>query len=49
MKRGAVLQVQHVFKEKSEDLLSIPRSEGKNGKTFRWDHRLQIHNLFHGI
>ena len=24
-------------------------SRGKNIKTFRWDHRLQIQNLFHGI
>ena len=31
------------------DLLSNPRSEGKNVKTFRWDHRLQIiiQNLFY--
>ena len=28
------------------DLLSIPRLGGKNVKTFRWDHRLQIQNLF---
>ena len=28
------------------DLLSIPQSGGKNDKTFRWDHRLQIQNLF---
>ena len=28
------------------DLLSIPESGGKNVKTFRWDHRLQIQNLF---
>ena len=28
------------------DLLSIPLSGGKNVKTFRWDHRLQIQNLF---
>ena len=28
------------------DLLSIPQSRGKNVKTFRWDHRLQIRNLF---
>ena len=37
-----------LFKEKSErlDLLSIPQSGGKNVKTFRWDHRLQIQNLF---
>ena len=28
------------------DLLSIPQSGGKNVKTFRWDHRLQIQNLF---
>ena len=28
------------------DLLSIPQSRGKNVKTFRWDHRLQIQNLF---
>ena len=27
------------------DLLSIPQSRGKNVKTFRWDHRLQIQNL----
>ena len=27
-------------------LLSIPQSRGKNVKTFRWDHRLQIQNLF---
>ena len=28
------------------DLLSIPQSGGKNVKAFRWDHRLQIQNLF---
>ena len=28
------------------DLLSIPRLGRKNVKTFRWDHRLQIQNLF---
>ena len=28
------------------DLLSIPQPGGKNVKTFRWDHRLQIQNLF---
>ena len=28
------------------DLLSIPQSWKKNVKTFRWDHRLQIRNLF---
>ena len=28
------------------DLLSIPQSEGKNVKTFRWDHRLQRQSLF---
>ena len=28
------------------DLLSIPQSGGKSVKTFRWDHRLQIQNLF---
>ena len=28
------------------DLLSIPQSGGKNVKTFRWDQRLQIQNLF---
>ena len=28
------------------DLLSIPQSRGGNVKTFRWDHRLQIQNLF---
>ena len=28
------------------DLLSIPQSGGKTVKTFRWDHRLQIRNLF---
>ena len=29
------------------DLLGIPhQSGGKNVKTFRWDHRLQIQNLF---
>ena len=28
------------------DLLSIPQSGGKNIKTFRWDHRLQIQNHF---
>ena len=28
------------------DLLSIPQSGGENVKTFRWDHRLQIQNLF---
>ena len=28
------------------DLLSIPQSGGKNVKTFRWDHRLQIQSLF---
>ena len=28
------------------DLLSIPQLGGKNVKTFRWDHRLQIQNLF---
>ena len=27
------------------DLLSIPQSGGKNVKTFRWDHRLQIQNV----
>ena len=31
------------------DLLSIPQSGGGNVKTFRWDQRLQIQNLFHGI
>ena len=30
------------------DLLSIPQSGGKNVKTFRWNHRLQIQNLFMG-
>ena len=38
-----------LFKEKITtrlDLLSIPQSGGKNVKTFRWDHRLQIQNLF---
>ena len=37
------------FKEKIRtrlDLLSIPQSGGKNVKTFRWGHRLQIQNLF---
>ena len=29
-----------------EDLLSIPQSGGKNVKMFRWDHRLQVENLF---
>ena len=33
----------------SLDLLSIPQSGGKNIKTFRWDQRLQIQNIFHGI
>ena len=28
------------------DLLSIPRLGRKNVKTFRWDQRLQIQNLF---
>ena len=28
------------------DLLSIPQSRGKNVKTFRWDHGLQIQNLY---
>ena len=28
------------------DLLSIPQSGGKIVKTFWWDHRLQIRNLF---
>ena len=28
------------------DLLSIPRLWRKNVKTFRWDQRLQIQNLF---
>ena len=28
------------------DLLSISQSGGKNVKTFRWDQRLQIQNLF---
>ena len=44
------LQRHVMFKEKSEriclDLLSIPQSGGKNVKTFRWDHSLQIQNLF---
>ena len=31
------------------DLLSIPQSGGGNVKSFRWDQRLQIQNLFHGI
>ena len=31
--------------ERVLDLLSIPQSGGKNVKTFRWDHRLQIQNL----
>ena len=38
-----------LFKEKIKtrlDLLSIPQSGGKNVKTFRCDHRLQIQNLF---
>ena len=38
-----------LFKEKIRthlDLLSIPRLWGKNVKTFRWDQRLQIQNLF---
>ena len=38
-----------VFKEKIRthlDLLSIPRLWGENVKTFRWDQRLQIQNLF---
>ena len=30
----------------SLDLLSIQKSGGKNVKTFRWDHRLKIQNLF---
>ena len=37
------------FKEKIRmhlDLLSIPRLGGGNVKTFRWDQRLQIQNLF---
>ena len=28
------------------DLLSIPQSEGKNVRTFGWDHKLQIQTLF---
>ena len=28
------------------DFLGIPRLGGKNVKTFRWDHRLQMQNLF---
>ena len=38
-----------LFKEKMKthlDLLSIPQSGGTNVKTSRWDHRLQIQNLF---
>ena len=38
-----------VFKRKIRmhlDLLSIPQSGGKNVRTFRWYHRLQIQNLF---
>ena len=41
-----------LFKEKSEthlNLLSIPQSGEKNVKTFRWDHRLQIRNLFMAV
>ena len=34
-----------VFEEKY-DLLSIPPVRGENVKTFRWDYRLQIQNLF---
>ena len=43
------ISVQLVFKEKIRthlDLLSIPRVGRKNVKTFRWDQRLQIQNLF---
>ena len=38
-----------MFKEKIRtrlDLLSIPQSGGKHVKTFRWDHGLQLQNLF---
>ena len=38
-----------LFKEKIRtrlDLLSIPQSEGKNVKTFRWDHRLFFFSFF---
>ena len=38
-----------VFKKNqnaSIDLLSIPQSGGKMSKRFRWDHRLQIQNVF---
>ena len=38
-----------LFKEKVRThlaLLSIPQAGGGNVKTFRWDHRLQIQNLF---
>ena len=31
------------------DLLSTPQLGGENIKKFRWDQRLQIQNLFHGI
>ena len=46
---GPTLFSNYVFKEKIRtrlDLLSIPQSGGKNVKTVRWDHKLQIQNLF---
>ena len=42
------LRMQYFFEEIRTrlDLLSIPQSGGKNVKTFTWDHRRQIQNLF---
>ena len=44
----AWLQIQQSLKKIRThlDLLSIPQSGGGNVKTFRWDQRLQIQNLF---
>ena len=37
---------QHITVRTHLDLLSIPKSGRESVKTFRWDHRLQIQNLF---
>ena len=49
LEQGILYRIILYFKEKIRarlDLLSIPQSGGKNVKTFRWDQRLQIQNLF---
>ena len=43
---GDPFNIMKSFCPYSLDLLSIPQSGGKTVKTFRWDNRLQIQNLF---